>query len=321
MVQKINNKIVVILGPTASGKSGLALKLAKKFNGEIVCADSRQVYDEMAIGTASPFQMKNHKEKSKKIDGIEHHLFNIIKPNKKFSVGQYQKLAIKTIKNIQKRGKIPFLVGGTGLYIKSIVDNLQFPKLKPSPKLRKELEQKTALQLFAIYKELDKKGAKQIDKNNKRRLTRAIEVCRVTGKPFWEQRQKQTPLFDVLQIGLDVPKPELEKRITKRTKKMLKAGLEKEVKKLVKKYGWTLVLQNTIGYSEWQLPGNFQKGGYRVTSYSTIQKAQINQLISLHTVQYAKRQMTWFKKNERILWVKNYQESARKISRFTNDGK
>lgn len=309
-MQKTNNKLIVILGPTASGKSDLAIKLAKRFNGEIVCADSRQVYKGMEIGTASP---------SRRTPGLPllpHHLFNFREPNKTLNVATYKKMAEKAIKDIQKRGKMPFLVGGTGLYIKAIVDNLQFPKLKPSPKLRKELEQKTAPQLFAIYKKLDPKGALQIDKNNKRRLIRAIEVCKITGKPFWAQRQKATPLFDVLQIGLNPPKPELEKRIAKRTAKMFKQGLEKEVKVLVKKYGWTDVLQNTIGYSEF--------GG--LTSSQNLSPEslggltpELSALICLHTIQFTKRQITWFKKNERILWVKNYQESARKVLAFLDN--
>ncbi|MFH0739548.1 MAG: tRNA (adenosine(37)-N6)-dimethylallyltransferase MiaA [bacterium] len=301
------NKLIVILGPTASGKSDLAIKLAKRFNGEIVCADSRQVYKGMEIGTASP---------SRRTPGLPllpHHLFNFREPNKPLNVAVYKKMAEKAIKDIQKRGKIPFLVGGTGLYIKAIVDNLQFPKLKPNQKLRKELEQKTAPQLFAIYKKLDPKGAKQIDKNNKRRLVRAIEVCKITGQPFWAQRQKSTPLFNVLQIGLNPPKPELEKRIAKRTAKMLKLGLKKEVKSLVKKYGWTPVLKNTIGYQEF--------GG--LTSSQNLspeplggQTSELSALISLHTTQFAKRQITWFKKDPRINWVKEIKQAQELIKNF-----
>ncbi len=315
--QKIqNNKLIVILGPTASGKSDLAVKLARRFNGEIVCADSRQVYHDMLIGTASPHRA-DLRAVPLGLPYVPHHLFNFREPNKPLNVATYKKMAEKTIKDIQKRGKVPFLVGGTGLYIKAIVDNLQFPKMKPSPKLRKELEQKTAPQLFAMYKKLDPTGAKQIDKNNKRRLVRAIEVCKITGQPFWFQRQQATPLFDVLQIGVNVSKPELEKRITKRVNKMIKLGLEKEVKTLVKEYGWTPVLKNTIGYSEWCMLSK-PLGGFEGRSHS-VASATLEKLIILHTTQFAKRQMTWFKKNERIHWVKNYQESARKILAFINE--
>ena len=321
--KKVNTKncLVVVLGPTASGKSDLAIKLARRFNGEIVCADSRQVYRGMSIGTAKPsgnFGKGCPSRNSGRaalpsftVQDISHHLFDIALPNKPLNVAIYKKMAEKVIKDIQKRGKVPFLVGGTGLYIKAIVDNLQFPKLKPSPKLRKELEQKTAPQLFAIYKKLDGKGAKQIDKNNKRRLVRAIEVCQISGGPFWAQRQKATPLFDVLQIGINVPKEELEKRIAKRTAKMFKQGLEKEVKALVKKYGWTPVLKNTIGYSEWKEPSYLQ-------SFAS-SSAPLKQLITLHTIQFAKHQITWFKKDRRILWVKNYQEATRKILAFSKN--
>ncbi|MDD5738341.1 MAG: tRNA (adenosine(37)-N6)-dimethylallyltransferase MiaA [Candidatus Pacebacteria bacterium] len=327
--KKVNrkSKLIVILGPTASGKSDLAVKLAKSpalskiegFNGEIVCADSRQVYRGMSIGTASPSL------RSPGLPVVIHHLFNFVEPNKPLNVATYKKMAIKTIKDIQKRGKMPFLVGGTGLYVKAIVDNLKFPKMEPNAKLRKELEQKTAPQLFGIYKKLDKKGALQIDKNNKRRLIRAIEVCKITGEPFWTQRQKAIPLFDILQIGINAPKTELEKRIKKRTEKMFKQGLEKEVKKLVKKYGWTPVLQNTIGYSEWRASSkplgglDFPRSHSVALTASHATKKELQELISLHTIQYAKRQMTWFKKNERILWVKNYQEAARKVLTFLND--
>ncbi|MDD5433411.1 MAG: tRNA (adenosine(37)-N6)-dimethylallyltransferase MiaA [Candidatus Pacebacteria bacterium] len=299
MMQKVNNKLIVILGPTASGKSDLAIRLAKKFNGEIVCADSRQIYKGMTIGTAKTSETRSRNPRPGL--GVPHHLFDIALPNKPLNVAIYKKMAEKTIKDIQKRGKVPFLVGGTGLYIKAIVDNLQFPKLKPNQKLRKKLEQKTTKELFIIYKKLDGQGAKQIDNNNKRRLIRAIEVCKITGQPFWEQRQKATPLFDVSQIGIKFPKAELKKRIGKRTNKMLKQGLEREVKLLVKKYGWTAVLQNTIGYAEWQ---------------KKTTKKKLRELIFLHTIQFAKRQMTWFKKEKRIKWINNPAQAKKLIIDF-----
>ncbi len=308
----IKVKLIVILGPTASGKSDLAIKLAKKFNGEIVCADSRQVYKRMSIGTASTGGTVPPK-KMGGLSPVAHHLFNFREPNKPLNVATYKKMAQNAIKDIQKRGKVPFLVGGTGLYIKAIVDNLQFPKLKPSQKLRKDLEQKIAPQLFVIYKKLDPKGAKLIDKNNKRRLIRAIEVCKITGKPFWAQRKEATPLFDVLQIGVSLPKPELEKRIAKRVEKMLKLGLEKEVKTLVKKYGWTPILQNTIGYSEWKDFLNLQKQPSRFCRSDSVASA-----ITLHTIQFAKRQMTWFKKDKRIHWVKTKKQAQKLIEKFLN---
>jgi len=201
------NKLLVILGPTASGKSDLAIKIAKLFNGEIISADSRQIYKEMNIGTAKPIK-----------DNL-HHLLDLINPDKHFSVTQYKELAYKTIKDIQDRGKLPILCGGTGLYISSVIENWQFPKIPPQKKLRKEFEKKSAQQLFKIYQKLDPEGAKFIDKKNKRRLIRAIEVCKADNKPFWQQRKSDKPLFDTLLIGIKLPKEELKKRIALRIKK------------------------------------------------------------------------------------------------------
>ncbi len=285
-------KLIVILGPTATGKTNLAIKLAKKFNGEIVSADSRQIYKEMAIGTAKPTK--------KEMKAVPHHLIDFLALNKDFNVALYKEKAIKTIEKIYKKGKLPFLVGGTGLYIKSIVDNVDFPKVKPNKKLRKQLEKKNTKELFKIYKKLDSKGAELIDKNNKRRLVRAIEVCRITKKPFWIQRKKQASLFDILQIGIKLPKKELEKRISKRTDKMFELGLEKEVRKLTKKYGTSPLLQ-TIGYSEWLENKN---------------KEEIKKDIKKHTIQFTKRQMTWFKKDKTINWIKNYSQAEKLIKAF-----
>lgn len=289
-------KLIVILGPTATGKTNLAIKLAKQFNGEIVSADSRQIYKEMSIGTAKPTK--------KEIKTVPHHLIDFLTLNKDFNVALYKEKAIKAIEEIYKKGKLPFLVGGTGLYIKSIVDNIDFPKVKPNKKLREQLEKKNTKELFKIYKRLDPQGAKLIDKNNKRRLVRAIEVCKITKKPFWQQRQKKESAFEVLQIGIKLPKKELEKRISKRTNRMFELGFEKEVKKLTKKYGASPLLQ-IIGYREW-MPFPATKKD----------KEKIKEKIKVHTLQFTKRQMTWFKKDSRIHWIKKYQKAEKLIRNF-----
>ncbi len=331
-MQKENKKLIVILGPTASGKSKLAIKLAKKFQGEIVSADSRQVYKEMYIGTA--------KITKKEMQNIPHHLIDIINPDQKFNVAAYKKLAVKKIQKIQKQGKVPFLVGGTGLYIQAVVDNIEFPKVPPNNTLRKKLEKKTEKELFEIYKKLDPEGAKFIDKKNKRRLIRAIEVCKATKKPYSKQRCKGKPLFDVLQIGIKLPKEELEKNISKRVNRMFKLGLEKEVKKLAQKYTFNIPPMQTIGYQEWAsfLSKTPQK------KISSAEKEKIKKEIILHTIQFAKRQMTWFhqsfekqnlgdftasnfsKKNlaelnqdSRIHWVKNRKDAEKLIREFLKD--
>lgn len=291
-------KLIVILGPTASGKTDLAIKLAKKFNGEIVSADSRQIYRQMDIGTAKPSR--------KEIKKIHHHLINVIKPNQEFNAAIYKKTAVKIIENIRKRGGMPFLVGGTGLYIKAIVDNIYFPKVPPNKKLREKLEKKTEKELFVIYKKLDSKGAKFIERKNKRRLVRAIEVCKATGKPFWEQRKKGEPLFDILEIGIKLPKNKLKSRVKGRIENMFRLGLEKEIRNLVKKYYWIPPLQ-TIGYQEWK--EYFDK---------KINKEELKEKIKLHTLQFIKRQMTWFKRDKRIRWIKNQKQAEKLINKFLN---
>jgi tRNA dimethylallyltransferase len=282
----IKDKLLVILGPTASGKTDLAIKLAKKFNGELVSADSRMVYKEMDIGTAKP--------------KYPHHLIDVVSLNQDFNVALYKEKALKAIEEITEKGKLPILVGGTGLYIKAIVDNLDFPKIKPDKKMRKELEKKTTKELFFVYKKLDKKGAQAIDKNNKRRLIRAIEVCLLSGKAFSGQRLKQESLFDTLQIGIRKTKEELKKSIEKRTEQMIKKGLGKEARRLLSKYGKNNQTLNTIGYAEWKEDKT---------------KEQIKEDIISNTIKFAKRQMTWFKK-ENVRWVKNQREAEKLVKGF-----
>jgi len=293
----LNNKLIVILGPTASGKSNLAIKLAKEFRGQIVSADSRQIYKEMDIGTA--------KVTKKEMQGIPHYLIDIVKPNQDFSLAQFKKKAIAQIKKIQKEDKLPFLVGGTGLYIQSIVDNLQMPEGKPNKKLRKELENKTNQELYNQLKELDPQAIKIIDRNNQRRMVRALEVCLTTGQPFSQQKHKGQPLFDILQIGLNPGKEILDKRINQRADKMIKAGLLQEVKGLIKKYGTKPYSMSGIGYQE-------------IIPYlrKEISLDEAKELIKIHTRQYSRRQMSWFRRDKRIKWIKTYPEARKLIKEF-----
>jgi tRNA-2-methylthio-N6-dimethylallyladenosine synthase len=277
----IKPRLIVVLGPTATGKTDLAIDLAKKFNGEIVTADSRTIYKGMDIGTAKP----------KEVKGIPQYLIDIVSPSDDFNVALFKQEATKKINEIIEKGKTPILVGGTGLYIKSIVENLDFPQVKADEKLRNKLEKKNNEKLFEMYSELDKEGAKLIDKNNKRRLIRAIEVSLSLKEPFFKERKKE-PIYDVLQLGIKIDKDELEERIRKRVDKMIKQGLEKEVKKLYKKYGFNVYPMQTIGYREWE--DYFNK---KENLENTIEKIKIN------TIKFAKRQMTWFKRDKTIKWI------------------
>ncbi len=303
-------KIIAILGPTASGKTGLSLKLAKKFNGEIINADSRQIYKGMDIGTGKIIDKK----------GIKHYLLDVAKPDEEFTLANYKKRAEAAIKNILKHGKVPFLVGGTGLYIQAVIDNLEIPAVLPNNKLRAELErdlQKAAKSkiknqkskiLDKWYKKLlklDPGAAKVVDKNNPRRIIRALEVSLATGKPFSKLREKGEKIFDVLQIGITLPRKKLYERIDKRVDQMIKEGLARETKKLLKKYKPSLPSMSGIGYKEM---GDYLNGNYNL--------GEAAQKIKFRTHAYARRQITWFKKDKRIKWVKNYKEAEIKIKKW-----
>jgi len=297
----MHKKLIVILGPTASGKSELAVKLAKKFKGEIVSADSRQVYRGLDIGTAKPTK--------KERKTVKHYLIDIRNPNKIYTVWQYKKEAIKAINKIIKKGKSPFLVGGTGLYLKAVIENLEIPRVKPDWKLRKSLELKIKTQgLKSLYDELikiDPEAAYIVDSQNPRRIIRALEVAIKTKKPFSQQRKKGKSLFDVLEIGLSLSEDKLKEKIEKRVNKMMKTGLVKEVKNLIKIYDKNLPAFDAIGYRE-------------IIDYlnKKISLAEAIKKIKKNTWHFAKRQITWFKKDERIIWVKNQREAERLVKKF-----
>ncbi len=279
-------KLVVILGPTAAGKTSLSIKLAKKFKGEVVSADSRQVYKEMDIGTG--------KITKKEMAGIAHYLLDVISPKTKFSVSQYQKKAFEAIDKITDKGKLPFLVGGSPFYIYSVVEGWQFPEMKNNQKLRKELEKQTVAQLFEILKKIDPARAQTIESKNKRRLVRAIEIAKTLGKV---PKLKKNPRYDCLILGINPVKEKLEEKIYQRVDKMVQLGLEKEARHLPK--------TDTIGYQEWQDYFNGQ-----------LRKQTVINLIKLHTVQFAKRQMTWFKRDKNIHWITSASQAEKLVKNF-----
>jgi len=297
--------LIVILGPTASGKTGWAIKLAQKFNGEIVSADSRQIYREMDIGTAKQRELRIKNQESRIDDEIVQHLIDVVDPDEDFTLSDYKKLAIRKINDIHGRDKIPFLVGGTGLYISSIVDNFDIPEAAPDKKLRADLEKTSTKDLQAELKVLDPVSYERMDLNNRRRLIRAIEVCKTTDKPFSEQKKKGEPLFNVLQIGICADKKVLDKKINCRVDEMIANGLVDEVKKLSMKYSPDLPSMSGIGYAE--LNAHFN-------AHLTLRQAI--DMIKLHTRQYAKKQMTWFRKNKDIYWLNNINETTQLINNF-----
>lgn len=276
-------KILVILGPTATGKSDLAVWLAKNFNGEIISADSRQVYKGMDIGTG--------KVTKKEMGGIPHHLLDVVSPKKIFTVSDYKKLANEAIEKIFKKGKLPIVCGGTGLYIQSIVDNLVIPEVPPNPTLRKELSVKSTRELFEYLKNIDPRRAKNIDKNNPVRLVRAIEIAEAIGsvpKLTYGKNDK----YEFLQIGLVLNKEGLEEKIHTRLIKRIKSGMIAEVKK-IKKSGVSWKRLDDLGL-EYRFVASYLRG-------KIIKKEMIDKL-EIAIRQYAKRQTTWFKRDKRIKW-------------------
>lgn len=300
-MSKENNKLVVILGPTGSGKSNLAVKLAKKFRGEIVSADSRQIYIGMDIGTA--------KVTRKEMAGIRHYLLDIVNPSQEYSLAQYKEAAVNAIKKIQRKNKVPFLVGGTGLYIQAIVDNLDIPQVPPDKRLRRKIEKEIEKRgLKNVYKKLlklDPGALNIVDPRNPRRVIRALEVCLKTKKPFSNFYRKGEPLFEVLQIGIKTNRQQLYKKIDQRVDLMVKQGLVDEVKRLAKKYDWHLPSMSGIGYKE---IGEYLQGKNSLTD--------AGQKMKYRTHAYVRRQITWFNRDKRIKWIKNINQAKNIIKKF-----
>jgi tRNA dimethylallyltransferase len=294
-------KLIAIVGPTASGKTSLAIALAKKFNGEIISADSRQIYRGMDVGTG--------KATKREMRTVPHHLVDIKNPDEDYTVADFKKDAITAIQNTVARRKIPFLVGGTGLYVKAVVENLDIPKVKEDPALRRKIEREiAAVGLGAVFKKLvalDPEAAYIVDPNNPRRVVRALEVTLTTGRPFTAARKAHPPLFDALTIGIVKSDAVLRKRIDARIDEMMLNGLGREVRTLLEKYGSNQAPFDAIGYREIidALQGD-----------DSLPDAVLR--MKLNTWHYAKRQMTWFRKDKTTQWVKNETEAERLVRRF-----
>lgn len=291
-------KLIVIAGPTASGKTALSLKLAKKFKGEIISADSRAIYKKLDIGTAKPTKEERNI--------VPHHLINLVEPDDVLTLSQYKELAVKKIKKITSRNRLPFLVGGTALYIYAVIGNWQIPEVSPNKKLRAELEKQTAEKLYLQLLKKDHGAKNFIDPQNKRRIIRALEVIATTKKTFSEQRKKGEPLFDTLIIGIKRTPEELKKIISARTKKMIRAGLIKEVGGILKKgYSSKLPALSGIHYKE-------------IIAYlkKEITLPEAIALINKNNEKLVKHQLTWFKRDKGIRWIKNYAQANSLLKNF-----
>ncbi len=303
----MHHKLVVICGPTATGKTKLALQLAQKFNGEIISADSRQVYKGMDVGTGkdlsrnSKFKSQNAKLKFKNknfsigyylIQQVPIWLYDVVNPNQNFNVADYYKLAWIVIKDISERGRLPILVGGTGLYIKAIVDGIGTLGIPENKNLRKKLENKDIVYLQNKLKEINLQRFNKMnnsDRNNSRRLIRAIEIQNSKVKM---QNYKAKLKINTLMIGLTTDKEILYKRIDERVEKRVKQGIIDEIKELLSKgYGWGLHSMSGLGYRQWR---DYFEG--KESKEKAIEKWKNAE----H--QYAKHQLTWFKKDKRIIW-------------------
>lgn len=285
----MSKPLISIVGPTAIGKSGIALELARQLDGEIVNADSRQVYRRMDIGTAKP----TAEERAP----VPHHLFDIIEPDEDFSLARYKDLASEAIASIHQRNRVPLLVGGSGQYVWAILEGWSIPRVAPNARVRRDLEKRAASEggdvLYRELENIDPKAAARIDPRNVRRVIRALEVCLSSGKRFSDLSFKQAPDFSALVIGLTAERPLLYERIDARVDRMIARGLVAEVRDLVDA-GYSLTLPSMSGLGYRQI-GQYLNG--------EITLAEAVQRIKYETHRFARQQYTWFRPDDRrIQW-------------------
>ena len=276
--------VIVLIGPTASGKTELAIEIAEYFKTRIHNIDSRQIYKSMDIGTAKP--SKNQQKK------IKHFLIDIEEPINRMNVKQFQEIAQKSITREIKQKNLPFLVGGSGLYMNSITKGFFLPDIPPQKNLRLQLEELGQKECWELLKNCDPMSTKKINFADHIRTIRALEVFYVTGKPLSIQKVQKPPEWRILELGLD--RDNLKERILQRTRNMFSSGIIEETRHLISKYGFDLPILETIGYREARDVLN---------NHSTIDKAI--ELTTTKTIQFAKRQKTWFRNKNNPLWLNN----------------
>ncbi len=275
-------RVIAIAGPTASGKTSMAIQLAKEINGEVISADSRLVYRGFNIAAAKPTV--------EEMDGVIHHLIDIVEPEYDYSVAEYKKDASQKISEIISRGKVPIVAGGTGLYFRILLENFALPKIECNPKLREELERIPNEELYNELKEKDPVYAQKVHINNKVRLVRVLEVIRTLNKPFSEAVGLKEPDYDVDWRFPHIESREiLYERINQRVDKMVEDGIIDETKFLLKKHGRIKNLVGTIGYQE-------------IISYldGECSLKEALERLKMNTRRYAKRQLTWFRRTPEL---------------------
>ena len=295
-------KVIVICGPTASGKTSLSVELAKKCNGEIISADSMQIYKEMNIGTA--------KVTPEEMQGIKHYMIDIVSPTERYSVAEFKVQAEKAIEEILKKGKTPIIAGGTGLYVNSLIYNIQYNDIKIDEEYRKYLEErveKEGLQsLYGEAKKIDFEAMKSISKNDQKRILRVLEMYHQTGKTKTElekESRKEEVKYDYKVYAINWEREELYERINKRVDIMIEQGLIEEVENLLKKYNKFPTAMQGLGYKE-----------VVEYLYKKITKEEMIEKIKMETRRYAKRQITWFKKIENVKWIQGNETISNNIN-------
>lgn len=296
-MKTLDKKLVVILGPTASGKSAWALKLARKYHGAIVSADSRQIYQKMDIGTNKPTKQEQKL--------VPHYLIDLVRPSAVYTVARYQHDAQNVFELIWKKNWLPFLVGGTGLYLDAVIENWKIPPRSDDLRLRKRLEKMPINLLVKKLTRLDPASGVSLDLKNKRRLIRALEVVLATGQSFVELKRKKPTPYRILKLGVQVERDILYRKINDRVDMMIRRGLISEVKRLSKKYSWESPAMTGIGYK--------QIGQYL---RSEISRDEAIRLVKRDTRRYTKRQLTWFRRDKRIHWVKSLAQAEVLVKRF-----
>lgn len=284
-------KVIVIVGPTASGKTSASIELAKKINGEIISADSMQIYKDMNIGTAKPTL--------EEMSGIKHYMFDVVTPNETYNVTKYVEEALKSIKEILTKGKVPIIVGGTGLYVSTLINGIKFSEVNQDTNYREEMtnlaKEKGNAYLHEMLKKVDPEAAENIDANNVRRVIRALEIYKTTGKTKTQldkESRKEVP-YDYMVYGIETDREKLYNRINIRVDKMLEDGLIDEVKSLLEKYEFSSTAIQGLGYKE------VKEYLDRCITYD-----EMVEKLKMETRRYAKRQMTWFKREKQITWCK-----------------